>query len=117
MINLTNNSTKRIGKKMSPPWKHKEKHKHKHWKHKRNRKIRGNRLTEVPSGKRYKVLSVGTQFGPKRRLCHLGVLPGVDIIKKRSAPMRGPIEVVVKGSSLVIGRGLASKILVRAKDE
>jgi Fe2+ transport system protein FeoA len=30
----------------------------------------------------------------------------------KNAPFRGPIEIKVKGSSLVIGRGLASRIVV-----
>ena len=49
----------------------------------------------------------------KRRLAHLGIVPGVKIIKKKAAPFRGPIEINVKGSSLIIGRGLAAKIMVK----
>ncbi|MFX1237127.1 MAG: ferrous iron transport protein A [Promethearchaeota archaeon] len=40
------------------------------------------------------------------------MFPGAKIIKKKSAPFKGPVEIVVKGSSLVIGRGLAAKIIV-----
>jgi Fe2+ transport system protein FeoA len=29
--------------------------------------------------------------------------------------LRGPIEIIVKGTSLVIGRGLASKIMVKCQ--
>jgi Fe2+ transport system protein FeoA len=48
----------------------------------------------------------------KKRLACLGIIPGVTIIKRKSAPFRGPIEILVKGSSIVIGRGLAIKIIV-----
>ncbi len=62
-------------------------------------------------------MSVKAGFGAKRRLANLGIVPGVKIIKKKSAPLRGPLEIIVKGSSLVIGRGLAEKIFVKCKDE
>ena len=52
-------------------------------------------------------------YHAKRRLACLGIIPGVDIIKKKAAPFHGPIEIIVKGSSLVIGRGLAAKIIVK----
>ncbi len=48
----------------------------------------------------------------KKRLADLGIVPGVRVIKKKSAPFNGPIEIEVRGSSLVLGRGLASKIIV-----
>lgn len=53
----------------------------------------------------------------KMRLANLGIVPGVKIKKEKSAPLRGPIEIIVKGSSLVIGRGLASKIIVSCNKE
>ncbi|MFX1425709.1 MAG: ferrous iron transport protein A [Promethearchaeota archaeon] len=53
----------------------------------------------------------------KRRLANLGVIPGIKILKKKSAPLKGPIEIIVKGSSIVIGRGLASKIMVRCQGQ
>ncbi|TFF88871.1 MAG: ferrous iron transport protein A [Promethearchaeota archaeon] len=84
--------------------------------HRRHKNFNGNRLTDVPSGTKYEILSVGTNYGSKRRLAHLGLLPGVKIVKKRSAPMRGPIEVEVKGTNLVIGRGLARHIIVETND-
>ncbi|MFX0028692.1 MAG: FeoA domain-containing protein, partial [Candidatus Hermodarchaeota archaeon] len=34
----------------------------------------------------------------KRRLANLGVIPGIKILKKKSAPLKGPIEIIVKGS-------------------
>lgn len=53
----------------------------------------------------------------KRRLANLGIIPGVEIIKKKSAPLRGPVEIIVKGSSLVLGRGIAQKIIVNCEDK
>lgn len=69
-------------------------------------------LTECEKGDELKVLSVNTGFRAKRRLAQMGLVPGVTIFKRKEAPFKGPLEIFVKGSSLVIGRGLASKILV-----
>lgn len=59
------------------------------------------------------ILRVNAGHNAKRRLANLGIIPGVKIIKKKAAPFQGPIEINVKGSSLVIGRGLAAKIFVK----
>ncbi|MHA1149114.1 MAG: FeoA family protein [Promethearchaeota archaeon] len=69
-------------------------------------------LTECSKGEEVKVLKVNAGVRAKQRLANLGVIPGVKIIKKKSAPWKGPVEIRVKGSDLVIGRGLASKIMV-----
>ena len=69
-------------------------------------------LTECDLGTELIVRGVNAGQGAKRRLAHLGIVPGVKIIKKKSAPFRGPINIIVRGTSLVLGRGLASRILV-----
>ncbi len=61
------------------------------------------------------VIGVNAGFQAKKRLADLGVVPGVKIFKKNSAPWKGPVEIIVKGSALVLGRGLASKILVNCE--
>ncbi len=70
-------------------------------------------LTECEKGEEVIVLSVDADLKQKRRLANLGIVPGAEIKKKKDAPFKGPLEVIVKGSSLVIGRGLASKIKVQ----
>ena len=69
-------------------------------------------LTECESGEEIIVLRVNAGYRAKTRLANLGIIPGVKIIKVKNAPFRGPIEIKVKGSFLVLGRGLASRILV-----
>ena len=69
-------------------------------------------LTECSNQAEVKVVSVNSGRMAKQRLANLGIVPGVIIKKKKSAPFRGPVEVEVKGSNLVLGRGLASKIIV-----
>ncbi|KKK45545.1 hypothetical protein LCGC14_1114390 [marine sediment metagenome] len=73
-------------------------------------------LAECEKGEEVIVLNVDVDFRQKRRLANLGILPGAKIKKKRDAPFRGPLEVMVKGSSLVIGRKLASKITVQCDE-
>jgi DtxR family Mn-dependent transcriptional regulator len=74
-------------------------------------------LTECKKGEVVMVVNVNAGHNAKRRLANLGIIPGVKIIKKKSAPLKGPLEVIVKGTSLVIGRGLASKIFVNCSEE
>jgi len=70
-------------------------------------------LTDCDKGENVIVLNVDTEIRQKKRLANLGIIPGARIKKKKEAPFRGPLEIIVKGSSLVIGRGIASKITVQ----
>ena len=74
-------------------------------------------LTECDKGEIVEVINVNAGHKAKQRLANLGIVPGVKIIKKKSAPLKGPIEILVKGTSLVIGRGLAAKIIVKCNKE
>ncbi|MHA1805002.1 MAG: FeoA family protein [Promethearchaeota archaeon] len=71
-----------------------------------------NLLINCKNGRKLKVCKVNAGLNAKQRLANLGIVPGVEIIKKRAAPFRGPVEIEVKGSCMVLGRGIASKILV-----
>ncbi|MFX0024630.1 MAG: ferrous iron transport protein A, partial [Candidatus Hermodarchaeota archaeon] len=70
-------------------------------------------LTDCEKGEVVIVVNVDAGFKAKQRLANLGIIPGVKISKKKNAPLRGPLEIIVKGTSLVIGRGLAEKITVK----
>jgi Fe2+ transport system protein FeoA len=74
-------------------------------------------LTECERGRELTVINVNAGHRAKQRLAHLGVFPGTKIIKKKSAPWNGPVEIIIKGTSLVIGRGLAAKIFVTCEAE
>ena len=74
-------------------------------------------LTECVIGEEITVVKVNVGQRQKRRLANLGIVPGVKIKKKKSAPFRGPLQILVRGSSLVIGRGIASKIFVYRTDK
>lgn len=70
-------------------------------------------LTECTKNTNVKVVSVDAGERVKHRLANLGIIPGSKISKTRSAIFNGPIEVNVKGSKIVLGRGLAAKIVVK----
>jgi len=55
--------------------------------------------------------------GIVRRLAEMGLTPGTDVTVLRSAPFHGPIEISVRGVSLALGRGVASKIFVKRAGE
>ena len=70
-------------------------------------------LINCPIDKSLIVAKVNVGHHAKIRLACLGIIPGVEIVKKKAAPFHGPVEIIVKGASLVIGRGLAAKIIAK----
>ncbi len=74
-------------------------------------------LSDVSEGGKVKVVgfsNVGAGF--TRRLQEMGVLPGETVNIVRNASY-GPVEIRVKGSNLLIGRGIARKVIVEVIDE
>ncbi len=69
-------------------------------------------LTDCEKGKDLEVVAVNAGRRAKERLANLGIVPGVNIIKERSAVFGGPVEIRVRGSKIVLGRGLAAKVVV-----
>jgi Fe2+ transport system protein FeoA len=51
-------------------------------------------------------------WGFARRLIDMGLTPGAQVTVVKSAPFHGPLEVLVRGSRLALGRGMAEKIVV-----
>ena len=50
--------------------------------------------------------------GFEKRLMDMGLTPGTKVTVVRSAPFHGPFEVLVRGSRLALGRGMAKRIFV-----
>ena len=69
-------------------------------------------LTELPRGRKGIVRRITAGRVATQRLADMGITVGTTIKVKESAPFSGPICVFVRGSTLAIGRGLASKIVV-----
>ncbi|MGQ9515258.1 MAG: FeoA family protein [Thermoproteota archaeon] len=54
----------------------------------------------------------GRCWGFEKRLMDLGLTPGTRVMVVKSAPFHGPLEILVRGSRLALGRGMAERIFV-----
>lgn len=68
-------------------------------------------LAKLSKGQRASIVKVVANFKSTKRLADIGLVPGmvIEVVRKT---ISGPIEIKVKGSNLVLGRGIASKILI-----
>jgi Fe2+ transport system protein FeoA len=71
-------------------------------------------LADLPEGGRGTVAFTVGGHGLVRRLAEMGLTPGTEVKVLRAAPFHGPVEVSVRGASLALGRGIASKVFVKA---
>ena len=69
-------------------------------------------LCEGKVGRSYKIIGIEGGHGVKGRLMHLGIVPNSIVRIKRAAPLHGPLMLSVNGIDLLIGRGIARKIVV-----
>ena len=70
-------------------------------------------LSMIPQGAVVTVKQIVAGRGLRRHLANLGLLPGVRLEVLRGS-MHGPVIVRVKGSKVMLGRGMAHGILVDA---
>lgn len=57
----------------------------------------------------------GRSYGFEKRLMDMGLTPGTRITVVKSAPFHGPLEILVRGSRLALGRGMAERIFVETE--
>lgn len=73
-------------------------------------------LTALKKGETATVAFIGVGHGRgggfEKRLTDMGFTPGTRIAVVKSAPFHGPFEVLVRGSRLALGRGMAKRIFV-----
>jgi Fe2+ transport system protein FeoA len=72
-------------------------------------------LTDIKDGQTGIIVSILGGRQATKRLADLGLTTGMEIIVLRRTFFSGPIQIEVCGSKLVLGRGLASKIMVELK--
>lgn len=60
---------------------------------------------------------LGSGWGFQKRLMDMGLTPGTMVTVVKSAPFHGPLEILVRGSRLVLGRGMTERIFVEIKKE
>lgn len=68
-------------------------------------------LSEVPEGETVTVVSIDSGRGLRSRLTSMGILPRTEV-KVLTNHRRGPFVIAVKTSRMVLGRGVADKIMV-----
>jgi ferrous iron transport protein A len=69
-------------------------------------------LTDMREGETGIISSIAGGKKATKRLADLGLTPGTEIKVIRKALFSGPVQVEACSSKLVLGRGLASKIMV-----
>lgn len=72
-------------------------------------------LTNLKENQRAVIISIVGGRMVNKRLADLGLTPRTEIKVLRKAPFFSPVEIKVRGSRLILGRGLTSKILVKPK--
>jgi len=72
-------------------------------------------LIDLKEGQRGIITTVLGGRGAIKKLADLGLTPNTEIKILKKIPYRGPIEIQSRGSNLVLGRGIASKVMVEPK--
>jgi len=69
-------------------------------------------LLNFPENKKAKIIGVDGGVGFLRKLQVMGIRKGQEIKIVSKQPFRGPITILVCGSQMTLGRGMAKKIWV-----
>ncbi len=65
----------------------------------------------VKAGEKVRLVSVNAGQGLNKRLASMGLVPDVEITVVNNAHP-GPFVIIVKDSKMMLGRGMAHKIMV-----
>ena len=68
-------------------------------------------LNTVKAGAQVRLVAVKAGMSLQRRLAEMGLVPGVEFEVLENS-RKGPFLIVVKGSRLMLGRGVTEKISV-----
>jgi DtxR family Mn-dependent transcriptional regulator len=72
-------------------------------------------ITTLKPGQKGKVEFIRGGRNVVQRLCDLGLTNRTCISLVREAPLKGPVEICVRGCNVVIGRGIADKIFIQTE--
>ena len=73
-------------------------------------------LSELKEGQHGKISFIRGGHNVLQRLLDMGLTPSTKITLLKTAPFEGPIQVLVRGSRLALGRGIASKVFVEVEN-
>ena len=68
-------------------------------------------LIMLPRGSRARIVNIQAGRGLRRRLMQMGLTPGSEILVLENTT--GPVLISVRGVTIALGRGIASKIIVQ----
>ncbi|MEM0089933.1 MAG: FeoA family protein [Nitrososphaerota archaeon] len=74
-------------------------------------------LLELKNGQKGVVVLLEGDEKVIRRLSELGIVPDTVVEVINSIPFGGPVEILVRGSKLVIGKDIAKGVLVRVESD
>jgi len=77
--------------------------------------INSRSLVDLKEGQKGYIVTITGGKMAAKRLADLGLTPGVEITILRKSLFSGPVQVEFCGSKFLLGRGLASKIIVKIK--
>ena len=69
-------------------------------------------LSELKESQRATILRVGGSGAFRKRLLEMGVLKGTEVFVEKYAPLKDPLELIVKGYHISMRVEEAAKILV-----
>jgi DtxR family Mn-dependent transcriptional regulator len=72
-------------------------------------------ISRLKDGERGRVSFIRGGQRVLQRLCDMGLTPGTEVTVVKSAPFHGPLEILVRGSRLALGRGMTEIIFVEAE--
>jgi DtxR family Mn-dependent transcriptional regulator len=78
-----------------------------------SRKQKLTSITTLKPGQKGKIVFIRGGRNVVQRLCDLGLTNGTSISLVREAPLKGPIQICVRGCKIIIGRGIADKIFIQ----
>jgi DtxR family Mn-dependent transcriptional regulator len=74
-------------------------------------------LLELKTKKEATIAFIRGGKGMLQRLCDMGLTPGTKITVSRIAPLKGPVEINVRGCKLALGNRIADNIFVETPEK
>jgi Fur family ferric uptake transcriptional regulator len=74
------------------------------------------RLNEMREGQKGKIVRVGGEIRLRRRILEMGLTRGSEIYVEKYAPLKDPLELVVRGSHISLRVNEAAEIDVEAAE-
>jgi DtxR family Mn-dependent transcriptional regulator len=74
-------------------------------------------LLELKTKTEAKIAFIRGGKGMLQRLCDMGLTPGTKITVSRIAPLKGPVEINIRGCKLALGNRIADNIFVEAPEK